>query len=149
MKRAAITKRERATSSGRRWAGTVNFGFWILDFGLLLARVGCDGFVEERWAEERVGVLLAGEVEARDLPPSILDQVGGVDLVCLGGAFFAAEDWGIDYLCTAYCVLLSTYCLLMRGMWRAEHSRLARMFGCAYYSMGMMGWGKLLLGKDG
>jgi hypothetical protein len=43
---------------------------------------------------EREGVLLAAP-EERDLPPSILDQVGGVDLAALGGDFFAADDWAM------------------------------------------------------
>jgi len=43
---------------------------------------------------EREGVLLAAPDE-RDLPPSILDQVGGVDLAALGGDFFAADDWAM------------------------------------------------------
>jgi len=47
---------------------------------------------------------VARGVAALDLPPSILDHVGGVDLVCLAGAFFAAEDWGMgDPI--AYCLL--------------------------------------------
>jgi hypothetical protein len=38
-------------------------------------------------------------VEARDLPPSIFDQVGGVDLVALEGGFLAADDWAMGNLC--------------------------------------------------
>jgi hypothetical protein len=43
---------------------------------------------------EREGELLAAP-EERDLPPSILDQVGGVDLAAFGGDFFAADDWAM------------------------------------------------------
>lgn len=45
---------------------------------------------------EREAALLA-EPEARDLPPSIFDQVGGVDLAALGGDFFAVDDWAIYF----------------------------------------------------
>jgi hypothetical protein len=73
-----------------------------LSLELVLARVDWVGLVVER-----ADVLRGVEVEERDLPPSILDQVGGVDLVCLGGGFLAAEDWGMvtSVLRTAYRIL--------------------------------------------
>lgn len=102
-------------NSGRRCEGITNFGLWTADFELDRARDGWLGLDVDRDEEREAFRLAAGldvdaEAEARDLPPSILDHVGGVDLVCLGGAFLAAEDCGMG-VPMDYCVLLTAYWL--------------------------------------
>jgi hypothetical protein len=76
-------------------AGILNCGWrraaGALFFGALVLRGAAPALVP---VPEREGVFLAA-AEERDFPPSILDQVGGVDLAALGGDFFAADDWAI------------------------------------------------------